>query len=232
MCLLVRRTVGARRGRLLTARAHARHPASSTHALPVAALPRGATPPIRAARGREGSGVCPSALRADGRGASLSPPPAARQRGWGRWRAPRGARRRGHVPARAPNGRCATWPASHRQSPCASPGRQHTCPPRRRAAARRHPSHPRCARTGGERGCSIRAWRGLDGCNQRVGRSAIAWLSRATRSCRGRAGRWDAGSGARARARAPASSGRARRPRGCGRRRSPRRRPRGNARAT
>jgi hypothetical protein len=52
-----------------TARALARRLASSTIALPVAALPRGATPPIRASRGQEGSRAAPSALRADGRGA-------------------------------------------------------------------------------------------------------------------------------------------------------------------
>ena len=42
--------------------------------------------------------------------------------------------------------------ASDRQSPRSAPGPQHTCPPRRRAAARRHPSHPRFARTGGKTG--------------------------------------------------------------------------------
>ena len=41
--------------RRFTTRARARRLAAGTYALPVAALPRGATPPIRAARGREGS---------------------------------------------------------------------------------------------------------------------------------------------------------------------------------
>ena len=40
--------------------------------------------------------------------------------------------------------------ALDRQSPRSAPGLQHHCPPRRRAAARRHPSHPRFGGTGGE----------------------------------------------------------------------------------
>jgi len=43
-----RRATAARRDRRFTAGALAPRPASSTLALPVAALPRGATPPIRA----------------------------------------------------------------------------------------------------------------------------------------------------------------------------------------
>jgi len=50
-----------------TARALARRLASSTIALPVAALPRGATPPIRASRGREGSKLGSSPGRAAAR---------------------------------------------------------------------------------------------------------------------------------------------------------------------
>ncbi|MEY4681922.1 MAG: hypothetical protein RLZZ276_3571, partial [Pseudomonadota bacterium] len=63
---------------------------------------------------------------------------------------------------RSASGRCAARAAFHRQSRRFAPGLQHHCPPRRRAAARRHPSHPRCARTGGERGRPIRAgaWTG------------------------------------------------------------------------
>jgi hypothetical protein len=54
----------------------------------------------------------------------------------------KGARRRGHVfPSRQVSR--AKRSASHRQSRCPAPGRQRNCPPRRRAAARRHPSHPR-----------------------------------------------------------------------------------------
>ena len=64
--------------------------------------------------------------------------------------------------------------ALDRQSPRSAPGLQHTCPPRRRAAARRHPSHPRFARTGGEPGRSIRA--SADG--RERGRASATWRGR------------------------------------------------------
>jgi len=38
--------------------------------------------------------------------------------------------------------------SAHRQGPCSAPGLRHLCPPRRRAAARRHPSHPRSGADG------------------------------------------------------------------------------------
>jgi len=54
----VARAEGARRrgqANLFLGSVHARRAASEPEALPVAALARGATPPIRALRGREGS---------------------------------------------------------------------------------------------------------------------------------------------------------------------------------
>ena len=109
--------------------------------------------PVRAARGREGS------LEVDGRGAAKSggtrssPGRAAARMG----EVARAARRatEGACVFCSASGRCGMRSGFHRQSPRSAPGLQHSCPPRRRAAARRHPSHPRRARTGGEPACLL-----------------------------------------------------------------------------